>query len=1530
MKSFSAGESPYTGKVYRALVFVIVLLMFTGSAQVIISSSMDNRTLARVKNTSNNPQGPMEMDTRGIETVILSENFDSSWGSFQHGQSGGGYIERTNQADDNSRAYSGNSVFMSGDSDRQWEQCFIYTSLDLRNTGDVELEFRYAYEDIEGNEGLYIDFDLDGNPGNGYTNNNWQTVPTTDDGDYETGPANYLLRKYDLSQLPKIENVILRFRSQFSTSTSGGSYFDLICIDNVKIRANFRPVLIPDSLKIAPNTIYPFTDDSSLIKISLSDRDNHTADNFTVTVDVRLADDLSILRYVDNVTRDSPEISLVKIADRSYNLSVLFSPNIDYGIGPVDLNIMIFDLDGLVDGVGYGTLENVVELRDHFPAINVTSIRTDLTRANILGDSTITFQGTFADLDLQAVSDFTLTMELRDEKDFTVPLITDGINGTPGLSVIKGSNDTYDFSYVWHLPDDLNVSFYDLFLEVEDGYGGSDRSAFDINTDMFELYKAEIHNPSVSPEYYNRHYGGPLFFNFTVVHNITSDYDLRDADMDIRLRSENGTIQTIYQGSNKRGGLKIVNLTDNSFRVSYEFEDGADLANGSYDLGFTILDDGVEIFNMGFNGNPDVLGIYFNRAPQIHWLSASPIRLNTYYEPELKIQISFSDPDLPLPALFDFDVFVKDPSEERMAVYSPGTQNMGEIAISLSDDDTYIANITFRVNDTFETGKYDVEAKVRDEFGVQSQALFSENPNLFELYYNRPPYPPDTLLPDTTRDTSPLLHWYGAHDVETESYQLEYYIRIGTEEGIGDILPWKSLGKNPFYQIETPLLYDTYFVEVKATDGLDNSTPLVQTLDLFVLSNLPPTPPNKILPDFTIETLPMITWSGAADGDGDAIKNNYLQIGTYPYHDDVLPWIDRGTTDYYQVENNLPFGTYYVQVKVTDGHSLSYVHQELLHIIGDGNAPPSPPTEMYPTKTWETNPNITWVGAYDINNDTLTYSLSIGTSSGQDDVITWTENLTDSYFNVQKKLDIGKYYVQIRAYDGEFFSVVFEEILEITEIGNKPPSEVTNITPSVTTNRTPEIIWDPATDPDGDDLNIVYFIQIGLSKGRGEFLSWYPVQDNTKYQLFMKLAPNVLYYIQIKAFDGEGYSPVAYQTLEVIVYITEISFDVSGTNLTVEKGTPYTFNLRVMNRGTNLDNITVTLTNDASIDPYISLSNSSIILLPEEDYIIILKVLVPVDAGILGNFIITAATSSEFSDHSSFTGEPLSIRVVEKKEAGPTFFEKNKSSFIMVLIVILLFLVLLVVFLVIRRIKNRIPNELLEREKDIDSAEVTFVPDIIGGVVAKRIMPEASELFEEKEKTKTLRSGPTASQTKLPEQKKRLALPEYSVVIDMHTRQVVGQTESKEADIEKDEGEIIDFLFVDGKYEIQTTSVPSAHPYQKPTPTPQVPGGHLYKAPPSIPITDKSGPSAPVAAPVPPPTPGSPYGGTPSPTPPSASTPTPGATKSPAPPSTSTPPPGATKSPTPPSAAPPPGVTKSPMPPAAPATPQAPAPPPPI
>ena len=1386
---------------------------------------------------------PTNENTRGAESILLSDDFDEGWGNFTGWSNNPGRCERRQSYDGNSLAYDGNSIFMWGTSENWNNPSYttLTTYLNLAYTNDVVLSFNYAYEDMENNyDFFWIDVDTDGNAGNGFSHSQWQVIPDTDDGDHATSPNNYIFKEYDLSSFAGNSNIILRFRCQFRWRDRS----DLIAIDNISVKANFNPQCMKDSFQVSPPIVYTLTEESAMVNLTILDPDDHSVGDFSMTVDVRLSDNITQLRYADNISTKDTRFSMERTFPGLFNVTLYFDPGRAYGFGFVDLKIIIFDPDGLTGGTAYKSLENAIELKNHFPGINVSSMKNNKLRLNKLGGSSITFSGEFQDLDVQSDSDFNLSVRIRDENNVIHDLAINTENGDPGFSINKVNNHTYHYQYVWIPDDGYPSSLYDLLIEVNDGLGGQNSSSFEDRPDTFELYRAEITGVSVEPERCNRHLEKPVFINYTVMENISSDYELRAVDVNISLRSSNGTIRTIYPDA-RRSAFQIINLTNDSFMVSYKYNEFDSLPDDNFDLRITIHDGAEPIFVSNYEENPDVFSTFFNIDPQILGVSASPILLNTYYEPEMTLSVRFSDPDLHGSGSFAYEVSIRNPSDEIQLVYSTGVKETAKMTSLLLEDNVYLANITFVVNGTFEVGTYDVEVKIFDAFGASSSVLFAENAELFELYFNIPPSPPDTLLPDETRDTAPFLHWYGATDTLTESYELEYYIKVGSVEGGGDVVPWQWIGRNPFYQIGTPLPHDTYFVEVIATDGLDNSTPFVQKLDIFVLANLPPTPPNKILPDFTQETLPMITWSGAVDGDGDSIIENYLQIGTFPYSDNVLPWVDVGPYSQYQVQNELALGTYYVQIKVSDGHSLSYIQQELLHVIGDANAPPSPPTEMYPTKTWETTTNISWVGAYDINNDTITYSIQIGSSSGGSDVLPWVDGITTNYYQPKEELVIGRYYVQIKAFDSELFSMVFEGILEITEKGNMPPSPVTNISPSTTTNLTPTIHWDPATDPEGRDEIIVYFIQIGLSKGHGEIVSWYPVQNHTRFQLLKELAPNIIYHIQIKAFDGESYSPVAYQTLEIIMYITEISFDAQMTNITVEKGIIYTFNLRIINRGTNVDNVTISIKSDDEILAYISPLEDSFLMPPEKEVILSLEIFVPTGSSITEDHVIKAVCTSEIPTFFSVTEQPLFIKVVDKevKDARSSLeklMEDNPLMFYGAIGIVALLILMIIVIMVVKRIKNRIPPELLDRENERrNMTEITYSPVVKSGVVAKRIMPETSELFKKKGAAQLPAGQSPAKQ--LPEQKKRLALPQYSVVIDMNTKQVVGHTETEgaEKDGKDDDADIIDFQYVDGKYEIQTTSVPSAHPYQKPSPTPSVPGESLYKPAPGAPQQSK-------------------------------------------------------------------------------------------
>ena len=1385
-------------------------------------------------------------------TLLLHEDFNAGLGNFTTWNNADGHWRLDSSYDGDSVAMDGDSIFMWG-TGGNWAmtRASITTSLDLSGTGNaVSLSLYFAYEDLEISGFTYdyvsIDFDVDGFPDNGWSHLRWKT-PTMvhNNNDHSTAPGDYVHLEYDISFLPKNENILLRFFAQFRRSADNWPPYndnqDLICIDNVTVKANYLPVMVDDSINITSPVIHTLTNESAKIDFSFSDFDGHAADNFSLSADVRLSNNITQLRYVDNITVADTRLSLIKTDDISYNATLYFDPGPSFGFGQIDLSILIFDPDGQACSFSYSDTENAIELRNHLPMINLSSIQTDTPAMNILNPAPMSFAGTWEDGDDQINSDFKITIIVRDHLNNTYALMEDAVDGDDGLTVVKSSPGTYDFEYIWEPDNTFISSYYDILLDVKDGYGGQASTIYEDHEDIFELFEVYVEGVDVSPSFYNRYDVIPIYMNFTVAKNTTGVLNFHAADINISLRSSNGTIFTIHPNEVRNGNIEIINLTDDTVMISFMYENPMVLPNDEFDIRMALRMDGREIFVTGYGANPSALATYFNIAPEILSLSVLPARMNTYHKPSGTITASFRDSDIHSTGTFSFNLSMRNPSGDIIQLYSSGSEGGHTVDVSSTDNDGFVANFTFRIKDIYETGKYDVQLSMVDEYGGTSLFPFSENEDMFELYFNEPPSPPDNLLPDETRDTSPFIHWYGASDGGTDANDLQYYIRIGTGLGTDDILPWQSVGKNPFYQVVDTLPFDTYFIEVMATDGIDNSTPLRDEIEVFVLANLPPTPPNAISPDFTLEILPRITWSGTEDGDGDIIKNNYLQIGTSQYANDTLPWVDVGRNEYYQVQKELSFGSYYVQVKVSDGYSMSYIRQELLHVVGEGNAPPSPPTEMYPTSTWDTMPNVTWVGAYDINNDTLKYSIQIGSTSGEGDVLPWVEGLPVPYYIIRNELPKGKYYVQIKAFDGEYYSLVFESILEITEIGNIPPLPVTNITPMITTNATPLITWKPAVDPDGPDKDIVYFIQIGSSKGHGDALSWFPTKNYTRYAVSKGLEPNRVYYIQIKAFDGEGYSPVAYQTLEIIVYITEVYFDVSRMNQTVEKGERYTFHLRVVNRGTIEDTVTVTISTDDRLLPYIIIPTDNITLDPETEYLIPMELFIPEKAGILGNFTINATCRSKVSSFFSVAFPSFTVQVTDKaKTTEPLvdrLLEEHRLEFTILVVVIVLVLILIVVLLIVKRIKNRIPAELVERDDEGDSAETTYVPQVVGGVVAKRIMPEPEDLFGDRKDTPRLPAPGGSTDKQLPAQKKRLALPQYSVVIDMNTKQVVGHTETADAGKEddEDEGDILDFQFVDGKYEIQTTSVPSSHPYQKPSPTPSVPGEHLYKAPPPVP-----------------------------------------------------------------------------------------------
>lgn len=245
------------------------------------------------------------------------------------------------------------------------------------------------------------------------------------------------------------------------------------------------------------------------------------------------------------------------------------------------------------------------------------------------------------------------------------------------------------------------------------------------------------------------------------------------------------------------------------------------------------------------------------------------------------------------------------------------------------------------------------------------------------------------------------------------------------------------------------------------------------------------------------------------------------------------------------------------------------------------NVPPSPPNWIKPTDTRDSTPLIEWgPGSDDDPGDILEYSIQIGTFFDSDNILKWTSTGRNKYYLIQDQysLDVGSYFVQLKAFDGLDYSSVFQSILNITATGNSPPSAPTSITPDLTRESRPMINWTGATDPDGDSLK--YRIQIGSNSGADDILSF---EDNVILMTPSYEPPTGLedgiYYIQIISLDGfSGSSSIYQEFMKVAKFNPEITITNKKTVKQGDTSTSIKFTLK--NNGSLSNNITLQLSGE--------------------------------------------------------------------------------------------------------------------------------------------------------------------------------------------------------------------------------------------------------------------------------------------------------------------------------------------------------------
>jgi len=172
-------------------------------------------------------------------------------------------------------------------------------------------------------------------------------------------------------------------------------------------------------------------------------------------------------------------------------------------------------------------------------------------------------------------------------------------------------------------------------------------------------------------------------------------------------------------------------------------------------------------------------------------------------------------------------------------------------------------------------------------------------------------------------------------------------------------------------------------------------------------------------------------------------------------------------------------------------------------------------------------PDLSWDG-FDLDDDPLTYNLTIGTSVGGNQIMGPVQFSQPTYLH-PSALSPGTYHIRIIANDSYFDSDPLDHTFTIA--ANNPPSVPSNILPDVTTATMPNITWTGSTDADFDP--VTYQIAIGSQPSTQNVLNWVSTGANPWFQIGSPLTIGT-YHVQVRAFDEQIYSATLEEPMEIV------------------------------------------------------------------------------------------------------------------------------------------------------------------------------------------------------------------------------------------------------------------------------------------------------------------------------------------------------------------------------------------------------------
>lgn len=741
------------------------------------------------------------------------------------------------------------------------------------------------------------------------------------------------------------------------------------------------------------------------LTVHFRDLDEQSPDDYNITL--ILNGDGGTVAVMKNAS-NAAQLDIVMTGEGYYEAHYLWYPEDPNSMTEGNYSIRIVLREGAEYRVNlsqFNVTESVELIKRHLPLI--LSISCEPSSVNTTEDMHTAIRCEFVDVDTLNIGVFSIELNLRGESNKSVTVLEDIGHGESGMTIQKTGPSLWTITYEYDPPAAMPEGNYDIEIGIADGETDPVFERFDNNTDKLFLYNNSspvIEEAELSVDAVNIY--GNATCRFSAVFSDPDYEEMANYRINLSLRDPQGRVESLLESGSRRSNPAIPYLdplVPPKFLFSYDIDPPEHFTRGDYEIFFEVKDgwngsdridygkEGLEL-SVFYNGVPTPPGsIWPNRTsdsrPLISWWGAEDEE-TPYDELRYHIRIGTSPGDDTILPWYD---------NGRLTEYRM-TRELG-------------------------VGLYYIQVKT---FDGERYSDVAQSSMTITQGGNTPPSIPGKIEPRYTVARNPRITW-GPSDDPDVSDIVEYYISIGTDWHLGDIIRNTPTGTNTYYQFQGDLEYGTYFVQIMARDDEEYSPVREQRMTIFdPVENIPPMAPSTLVPTRTRDPTPNIQWEGHMDLNEDPLFF-WVWIGTSSGTDDILSSRSTGRENHLQIEEALDVGNYFVQIKCHDGHVFSETFETRLEILSPRNL--VGPDVIQPGFSTDQKPEINWSGAHYEDSPTIfgnySYYVQLGTDPSKSDIMESTFVANRTYYMVTEPLPMGvDIYAQITATDGSFFSDV--------------------------------------------------------------------------------------------------------------------------------------------------------------------------------------------------------------------------------------------------------------------------------------------------------------------------------------------------------------------------------------------------------------------------------------------------------------------------------------------------------------------------